>query len=241
MSRPKECCRSVTASASLTRRTGRISRLAVGAAYDVFGTGKTVLRAGFGMIYVQPSIRTFAFSGGGLNLNPSSLIPGGKGTMNSFLISPGNNNDTDCSVGPCADWSTNPTQGSIFPINDPTLASCSADNPCNFFGVDQKLKTPFVVNWNVNVQQEIAVRHAAADGVRREPGTMALQHPRPQPAEPGSLVSMRCWPRRRYENADITGCEIAARPLTNCTVGSGSLLSVHRIPEFPGEQVDVRL
>ena len=192
----------------------------VGAAYDVFGTGKTVLRAGFGMIYVQPSIRTFAFSGGGLNLNPSSLIPGGKGTMNSFLISPGNNNDTDCSVGPCADWSTNPTQGSIFPINDPTLASCSADSPCNFFGVDQKLKTPFVVNWNVNVQQEIGsgtllqMAYVANRGQRLY-STLDLN-------QPNQALSSQCVAGQGgYENADITGCEIAARPLTNCTVGSG--------------------
>lgn len=45
----------------------------LGMAWDIFGTGKTVLRSGFGMIFVQPSIRTFMFSGGGLNLNPSGL------------------------------------------------------------------------------------------------------------------------------------------------------------------------
>jgi hypothetical protein len=127
----------------------------VGAAFDVFGTGKTILRGGFGMIYVQPAIRTFAFNGGGLNLNPSALIPGGKGTMTSYLVNPGNHGLTDCSAGPCVEWSSDPAQGSIFPINDPSLASCDASNPCNFFGVDQKLKTPYVLNWNVNLQHEI--------------------------------------------------------------------------------------
>jgi len=125
----------------------------VGAAFDVFGTGKTILRGGFGMIYVQPAIRTFAFNGGGLNLNPSALIPGGKGTMTSYLVNPGNHKEIDK-----IHWKTIAELGkddTILPVNDPALASCTADSPCNFFGVDQKLKTPYVLNWNVNLQHEI--------------------------------------------------------------------------------------
>jgi len=45
----------------------------VGVAWNVFGNGKTVVRSGFGMIFEQPSIRTFMFNGGGLNLNPSGV------------------------------------------------------------------------------------------------------------------------------------------------------------------------
>ena len=45
----------------------------IGMAWDVFGTGKTILRSGFGIIFEQPSIRTFMFNGGGLNLNPSGI------------------------------------------------------------------------------------------------------------------------------------------------------------------------
>ncbi len=65
----------------------------IGLAWDVFGTGKTVFRSGFGVIFEQPSIRTFMFNGGGLNLNPSGVpyVDGAgvthqpTGTITSFL------------------------------------------------------------------------------------------------------------------------------------------------------------
>lgn len=117
----------------------------LGVAWDVFGTGKTVLRSGFGVIYVQPSIRTFAFNGGGLNLNPSALIqPGANGNISSFLISGG-----DPSL---INWSTT---GPIFPVNGSVSSSCDATNPCDFFAVNQKLKTPYVLNWNLNIQEQL--------------------------------------------------------------------------------------
>lgn len=120
----------------------------VGVAWDVFGNGKSMLRSGFGMIYVRPSIRTFAYSGGGLNLNPSSLVqPGANGTMNALLVAPGNNNHTDLIT-----WTPD---GPIFPVSGAIVDTCSVDFPCSFFGVDQKLKTPYVLNWNLNLQQTL--------------------------------------------------------------------------------------
>jgi len=117
----------------------------LGVAWDVFGTGKTILRSGFGLIYAQPSIRTFMFNGGGLNLNPSALIqPGANGNISSFLLSGG-----DPSL---INWST---AGPIFPVNDTSLNTCDSANPCNIFGVDQNLKTPYVMNWNVNLQHAL--------------------------------------------------------------------------------------
>jgi Carboxypeptidase regulatory-like domain len=128
----------------------------LGVAFDLFGNGKTIVRSGFGMIYVQPSIRSFAFSGGGLNLNPSALIqPGANGNINSFLIE-----GADPTV-----ISNNWNSGSqIFPLNDPTLTSCSSLSPCAMFAVDQKLKTPYVLNWNFNLQQSLGTATALQVG-----------------------------------------------------------------------------
>ena len=54
----------------------------LGIAWDVFGSGKTVLRAGGAIIYEQPTIRQF-IDRGGLNENPSGLpgVTPGNGTI----------------------------------------------------------------------------------------------------------------------------------------------------------------
>jgi hypothetical protein len=143
----------------------------VGLAWDVFGTGKTVLRSGFGIIFEQPSIRTFMFNGGGLNLNPSGIpyVDGNgvtqqpTGTITSFLqIS------TD---GTQINWLAPNQSPTIFPIGS-SGALCSVDSQCDVFGVDPHLKTPYVMNWNFNVQQELTpsmllqVAYVANHGVK---------------------------------------------------------------------------
>ncbi len=127
----------------------------VGLAWDVFGTGKTIFRSGFGFIFEQPSIRTFMFSGGGLNLNPSGIpyqdangvTQQPAGSITSFLqIS------TD---GSQINWLA-PNQGpTIFPNASSSGSLCSIDSQCDVFGVDPHLKTPYVMNWNFNLQQEL--------------------------------------------------------------------------------------
>jgi len=115
----------------------------LGVAWDIFGTGRTVLRAGGGIIFEQPSIRTFAFNGGGLNLNPSG-IPGvtpGNGNITSFLV--------DSVDGTQLSWDPGP----VFPVS--AGQECNSDSPCSVFGVNQHLKTPYVANWNLNLQQAV--------------------------------------------------------------------------------------
>jgi hypothetical protein len=118
----------------------------VGFAWDMFGTAKTVLRAAAGIIYEEPSIRTFMFNGGGLNLNPTAASLGvtpGNGTINSFL---------EISSDPTQiNWGTGP--GPIFPAS--SGATCSLSNQCSVFGVNPHIHTPYVMNWNMNIQQAL--------------------------------------------------------------------------------------
>jgi Carboxypeptidase regulatory-like domain/TonB dependent receptor len=181
----------------------------VGVAWDVSGTGKTVVRSGFGMIFEQPSIRTFMFNGGGLNLNPSGVpyvnaagnLIQPTGTITSFLrIS---------SDGTQINWS--PT-GPIFPTaagNQCALFDAD-DNvaQCDLFAVDRRLKTPYVMNWNLNLQQQLSksmvlqVAYVANHGVK--------------------LYSVTDINQVNYANDD--GSEAVGRPLnTNCPVSEGGL------------------
>ena len=181
----------------------------VGVAWDVFGTGRTVLRSGFGIIFEQPSIRTFMFNGGGLNLNPSGVPyvnAAGEtiqptGTIKSFLrISSDGDQITWNSAGP------------IFPTAAGNMCSLfdadGNDNQCDLFAVDQHLKTPYVMNWNLNLQQQLSkdtvlqIGYVANHGVK--------------------LFSVNDINQVNYNNDD--GSEAVGRPLnTNCPISEGGL------------------
>jgi Carboxypeptidase regulatory-like domain/TonB dependent receptor len=199
----------------------------LGFAWDIFGTGKTVLRAGGGIIFEQPSIRTFMFSGGGLNLNPTAASLGvtpGTGNITNFL---------DISDDPTlVNWPSalNPNPGPIFPSGVGVGAGCSAPattgtnppvvvtsgNPCSIFGTTN-LSMPYVANWNVNIQQAITpgtilqVAYVANRGIHLY-GNIDENQPLPS-------VSVPCINQSGgFLHGDFSDCEQGARPFTlNCS------------------------
>ena len=197
----------------------------LGIAWDIFGTGKTVLRAGGGIIFEQPSIRTFMFSGGGLNLNPTAASLGvtpGNGNITSFLdIS----NDATLVNWPAA-GSTNSSP--IFPSGVGPGSGCTAPvapgnvsppavsgNPCSIFATTP-LATPYVANWNANIQQALSpnttlqVAYVANRGIDLY-GNIDENQPLPS-------VSVPCINATGgFFNGDFSDCEQAARPFVlNC-------------------------
>jgi hypothetical protein len=191
----------------------------VGVAWDIFGTGKTVLRAGAGIIFEQPSIRTFINSAG-LNLNPSGadgVTPGG-GTINTFLKFLGRSdvNFTDPSL-PVFD-----TSGAGFCDPDP-----EDESGCNVFGTAKNLRTPYVANWNLNIQHALTpntmlqVAYVGNRGIKLYSNRDINQADGPTAAS-CILSQDGLGPIDAFSEIDYLPCEQLARPFTrNCPVAQG--------------------
>ncbi len=120
-----------------------------GLAWDITGRGRTILRAGSGVIYVIPSFDTFIgqfnFTNDpgttGINIVPTAAAgigrggSAGSGTMTAGVMQ----GVTDLSWTPGV---------KVFNV---TGMDCTAV-PCDIFSVNRKLRTPYVTSWNVNLQ-----------------------------------------------------------------------------------------
>jgi hypothetical protein len=201
----------------------------LGAAWDVRGNGKTVLRAGFGMIYIEPSIRTFMFGGGGLNVNPSgatniignadgstTTVPG-TGNINTFFVS-------GASTG-LINWNT--TGGTIFPVASAVGTSCQGpvldttsgnitSNPCTLFAVDPKLKSPYVINWNVSLQQEVAPNTVLQIAYVANHGVKLYSTTDPNQADPSLVVNSSLYAPGDPNSTNIIAEQLARPYTTNC-------------------------
>jgi hypothetical protein len=177
----------------------------LGFAWDVLGNGKTVLRGGGGIIFEQPSIRTFMFSGGGLNLNPTAGTLGvtpGNGNIDSFLQV---SEDTGL-----INWSL---AGPVFPQLSQSGSSCSLTTQCSVFGVNPNLRTPYVENWNLNLQHSLTPTMVLQVAYVANHGVDLFSVIDQNQVNPNSPLETACG-----------NCEAAGRPLNaNCTVAQGGL------------------
>jgi hypothetical protein len=110
----------------------------LGLAWDPTGSGKTVLRAGGGIIYETVNWESFLALNNSMGL--STIPTGGIG------VTPGGGSIAVGTInfdGSNLDWFN-----TVFPTG---TINCGA-NPCSILGVVRNLKTPYVWNWTLNVQ-----------------------------------------------------------------------------------------
>ncbi|MBZ5665578.1 MAG: TonB-dependent receptor, partial [Acidobacteriia bacterium] len=127
-------------------------------AYDVSGKGTTVFRAGAGIIYEIPHISVYIgqnnTNASGLALNPTGVTGAptgaGGGTIAAATISPD-------PVKMSENWNSGaPVFGDLsissLTCSDPTASDGTS---CPVFGTAKNLVTPYVINWNFNVEQTL--------------------------------------------------------------------------------------
>lgn len=109
-------------------------------AWDVAGKGKTVIRAGFGMFYD-------AFS--------QDMALGHLPYSPFFDPGPAYNN-----IGPAPILSTEANVGPIVNGSPVFQAASGCAFECDAFGFDRNIKTPYMENYNLNIQQQITNKAA---------------------------------------------------------------------------------
>lgn len=123
----------------------------IGLAWDVKGDGKTVVRAGAGVMYEAMSFNVFMAQSNTMGLGS---VPTGAVLMNGTVPSPGNiATNTVVTPGSGLNWNGSSVGGaSIFPTGQ---VSCNAAAPCSTLAVNPGLRTPYVTTWTLGIQRAI--------------------------------------------------------------------------------------
>ena len=170
-----------------------------GFAWDATGKGTTVVRGGGGLMYETINWESFLALNNSLGI---STIPTG-----AIVDASGNTAGGSIAVGTVTfgpgqiNWNG---PGTVFPT---TALNCFA-NPCNIMGIDPNLRTPYVWNWSLNVQQALGTNASLEIGYVGNHGTRLVGiHDINQPP-----VGAGWTPAAIAAGAADGGAEQAARP-----------------------------
>ena len=146
----------------------------IGVAWDMFGNGKTVLRAGAGIYYESYSYDSFMALGNllglrtvptGVNLytngNPTPFTAGGNINLGAITFSGGSLGSATTPGTVKYNWANNGPNTPLYSASPAcgdgtvTLPTGLTPQPCNIMGVDRNLRTPYVSKWSVDLQRAI--------------------------------------------------------------------------------------
>jgi Carboxypeptidase regulatory-like domain len=121
----------------------------LGFAWDLTGSGRTILRGGASVIYALQGFNVLTSQQGstavttGLNTSPTGALLNG-------LPGPGNITAGGVTlIASQLNWSL---AGPIFP---PGQIACTTAVPCPILAVDPNLHTPYVTSWNIGIQHAL--------------------------------------------------------------------------------------
>jgi hypothetical protein len=134
----------------------------LGLAWDVRGDGRTVVRAGYSLIYDLLSMASFLSE---QNTNNTvtlgvGVVPTGASIVVGGVPSPGIGNIVATGLTLNAsqlNWNGSSVGGApIYPANTTSLVQCADTQPCDIFAMDRNYSTPFVQNFTLGIQHAIS-------------------------------------------------------------------------------------
>jgi hypothetical protein len=121
----------------------------LGFAWDITGSGRTVLRGGGAVIYALQGFNVLTSQQGSTAVT-TGLNTTATGALLNGVPGPGNITAGGVSlVGSQLNWSL---AGPVFPAGQIT---CTTAVPCPILAVDPHLRTPYVTSWNIGIQQAL--------------------------------------------------------------------------------------
>jgi len=206
----------------------------LGVAWDIQGNGKTVVRAGAGIIYEQLSYDVYNSLGDllGLKAVPTGAILESNGTgvgvagggniaLAAITVSGPNpatpNNPTPSQLN----WNGSSVGGATIYPTSTLQVTCGTGtgldaSPCTAAGADPNLRTPYVTNWSLDVQRSITNSMSLDIAYVGNHGTKLVQYVDENAPPVGA----------GYSAAEIAWCNansaFAASPLYSCDPSDAS-------------------